>query len=307
MEERIMNELISKFNQLTTVKEKISFWYRELNLNYIDLYRYDLVRDFGDVKPFHFDIPRDERIDFSVWILENYLTLSEAEDKEDRLLSFDKLQADFLKNFEQTESEDRKDYTFKELKRIEQSYSKLPVGISGKQFDGIHNYTYDASHSTYLDYLQYRQTPNYKEIGFDVSAVLHAENGVTLAKYVIFLKDQLHKLDSKQETLDEPNKTQVLLLLHQTGVIDFLEEKYVVKAKVARFLNLITGNNTDNIEKFLTARNLPKHRSKTKENYEFLSTTLDKIGFKDDALKARAIYEQLYKESLTKNRGIPPF
>jgi hypothetical protein len=297
LNENFRNQRLEELNALPSSLDKIKFWYK-LGLNWIDLNDYDTYYDLP-LKPFKFSIPESEYLEVNEWLLKNYTFKSEVK-SDCKLISLDQLVHDFEESL--ADQENQRDFILKEQRKIDHSFENAIKGrlggLGGNRILSPSNFNenYFAQAATFFDFYKYQQPPDYSKVRPFVSDVVSHENGYTLARFRDYLDDSLEELAKTDVQEGEITIAQKLLLLQELKVLELLETKIKVKAKVHCVLSLLIGGDTEYLKKSMAIVGNSGSRIQSNENLEFVANILDKAGLEVEALSVRKRLEKKYKK-----------
>jgi len=288
--------LLKEFNELPTLKEKFDFWKNTLQRKYVFFlmhYSPHLKYQSQDDKDgyfssvFEFRInpgSPDENFDYNNQIFEDYKTFVDSVQKDKQILDLQALIDKFEADFEEV-LDNNKEYIENEIATIKNLVSDKEKAKSGSE-----SYNIDAIYiSAYKQRLFKNKNLDLTHMAFDISNLIAAKNGETLASYHIFLKDKLEQaLKGKVTKLKPLNIEQKFLILDYLGVFNTLGYANLAKHK-STLLALLLGVHPQTTKEVLSNfRDLKQ--SKILSEKVIISKNLKKVAglFEDVGLKSVA-------------------
>ena len=268
------SQLKSKHNQfkkLNSLTEKLSFWEKDLGINYIDyLENFEQLQDYNQFQILdssdknHKDKPLWSEL--NQWILDNYTT-----DKSQKYLSLNSLKKTITDRLKTTHT--KLEIINRELKKINDSFMHINSNFSGGFALGSMrlNVEYNADFVSYHDYLDYNISPDYSSFIPGVQLIRYA-NGKTLAQYKIYLISLQKKYSTKSVTDNEGkalSSKQIGLLINYAGLISPSKDITTYARVFSGLLNISYKNLYDDIREFRVGQdkeNLESVLSFMKEN-----------------------------------------
>jgi hypothetical protein len=228
------------------------------------------------LEPFKFVIPSSQYKLVNDWIIDNYLELAwgTLENKKEKYLILDDLIEDFQKRFKERPE---KRTIRREIDFVEDSFetAEIPRGKSFMKCDS--NKFLNVSKSSFNNFIQKDEEPDFSQVVPNTSNVLSLRNGVILGQFYHYLEDLYEnpkKVQSKQRELVLTVQEQVLMLQY----LGFLEK--------------INVHKTDTDKAIFLSALLYRHPQTIREIY---NEGIYKIINKDDRLKIKDIEKSLIK------------
>jgi len=302
-EKRTLNEEWLKLKSLT---EKLEFWNTKLPVNYI-IYM-EALKDFSDLDWFKFDVTQSDFKKMNIWILDNYLKLSDNPQKNKQFLNAESLIKDF--NEKNNSKEDSNYLVKEEIRRIDRSFvTRTTRGgglLGGIALSSKMNLTYNASFESYSDYLEYDIFPDYKYIHPHVGNTLSHENGLTLAKYKKYLLSLLNlnvkekPVPEKEEQSDKYNVRIQHQILHFLGTLEKVNKISTVEKKGA-FLSALLNRNPQRARKPFSSKSILYSKDKAearniKRDLEKVHDLFEKAGFKTELKEVASAIKKINTE-----------
>ncbi len=206
------NELIEKFKALKTVKQKLSFWENELQLDYLicldngldGLYDFYIITEEGE-----------QREHLNKWYLENipkafpYI----------KYLDSKALKKDLNKRLNLTVN--KLSVLIEERKKIDGSFyqrsTKHTIAKDGSYFNDL----YPAAKDAFDDSFLHNEEPDYSKVVSGIN-IYRVQNGYILGQYRRYVQQEIDDLKApkKRKGSEELTVHQKVLLLHLIGVLD---------------------------------------------------------------------------------------
>jgi hypothetical protein len=158
------------------------------------------------------------------------------------------------------------------------------------------NQSYFAQAETFFDCYKYNQPVNYSKVYPTVPNVVSHANGYILAKFREYLDDRLRELSKAKVNDGEVTIAQKLLLLQELGILELLQTKIRVKAKVHSVLSLLIGGDAEYLKKTMAIVANSSSKVQSKENLEFVANVLDSASLEKEAADVRNRLEKKYKK-----------
>jgi len=276
--------LLKEFKSLNTIKKKLEFWENKLGMNYLtflaDFNNQDTLHDFQIIDSFDKSTnikPHWEEL--NLWILKNFENNNPKTNNYYLNISF--LKKQFNEDLRATKN--KAEAILKEIRTIDESFRIMhsPFNRTSLSSGVMWNFTYNADHKAYTDFLNYGLSPDYSEL-FPGLHIIRYANGKILAEYRAYINSLLKKYPVNSNNINEDvplTSKQIALLIYYTGLLDS-ENDNITYAKVfSGLLSINYKNLYDDIrERFnwRDAKNLQAvlifmEKNKLKPSAEFLS------------------------------------
>lgn len=304
--------LIKKFNSLNNWQEKLDFWETILKIDFIEYYTEELERNpVIELYPFEIQADKEDWFEFNNSIIERYKDYILRRRKENKKVEHGNyIEEQFEKRFYDFESLIQKlNYKIEksrgleltiidELKILDDAIDKAKSSDTS-----LLKFSFWADYETFSNYLIYKQVPDFAKINPSVYYTSLVHNGYNLAKYYLYLQQELKKSieDKKEEETDKEDKLtteQQFLLLDYLGILDKLDI-ISTDTKKAELIALLLRRDTQSIRQLLTKRNTLKYastkadKSKIKQKLVKISSVFENAGLKSYQNKVQADIKKL--------------